>query len=249
VCVGIAIAFALIVTTGGLRPPLLLQCERLSAKKRFLRCTNARSQERRASARRGCGKLVCVDASALVRLTADGVWGNRHCIRVNRYHGGLTPPALVAVRTFVGEKTIFAMHKRTLTRAAGVSPPWCGKRICGTIRFLFGEQRHQERRASARRGAGNAFATAIAHTARDNRLTTRTGRRKPLRLRRVSVCTGVWRISRISPAKSRNSDRAEFRHLWRISRIIAAPLLGANRTNVGLKTYSGSEGTCSGDAC
>jgi hypothetical protein len=103
--------------TGGLRPPLLLQCERLSAKKRFLRCTNARSQERRVSARRGFGKLVCVDASALVRLTADGVWGDRHCIRVNRYHGGLTPPALVAVRTFVGEKTIFAMHKRTLTSA------------------------------------------------------------------------------------------------------------------------------------
>jgi hypothetical protein len=28
------------------------------------------------------------------------------------------------VRTFVGEKTIFAMHERTFTRAAGVSPPW-----------------------------------------------------------------------------------------------------------------------------
>jgi hypothetical protein len=40
--------------TGGLRPPLLVQCERLSAKKRFLRRTNAGSQERRASARRGC---------------------------------------------------------------------------------------------------------------------------------------------------------------------------------------------------
>jgi hypothetical protein len=40
-------------TTRSLRPPLLLQCERLSAKKRFLRCTNAGSQERRASARRG----------------------------------------------------------------------------------------------------------------------------------------------------------------------------------------------------
>jgi hypothetical protein len=39
-------------------------------------------------------------------------------------HGGLTPPALVAERTFAGEKTIFAMHERTFTRAAGVSPPW-----------------------------------------------------------------------------------------------------------------------------
>jgi hypothetical protein len=40
---------------GGLTPPALtLQSERLSAEKRFLRCTNAGSQERPASARRGC---------------------------------------------------------------------------------------------------------------------------------------------------------------------------------------------------
>jgi hypothetical protein len=32
---------------------LVLRCERFPAKKRFLRCTNARSQERRALARRG----------------------------------------------------------------------------------------------------------------------------------------------------------------------------------------------------
>jgi hypothetical protein len=43
-------------------------------------------------------------------------------------HGGLTPPALVGVRTFVGGKTIFAMHERRFTRAAGVSPPW----VCDT---------------------------------------------------------------------------------------------------------------------
>jgi hypothetical protein len=42
-------------------------------------------------------------------------------------HGGLTPPALVAERTFVGEKTIFAMQERRFTRAAGVSPPWYRK--------------------------------------------------------------------------------------------------------------------------
>jgi hypothetical protein len=42
-------------------------------------------------------------------------------------HGGLTPPALGAVPTFAGEKTIFAMHERTFTRAAGVSPPWFGE--------------------------------------------------------------------------------------------------------------------------
>jgi hypothetical protein len=50
----VAICNGVLYPTGGLRPPLLLcSCERLSAKKRFVRCTNAHSQERRASARRG----------------------------------------------------------------------------------------------------------------------------------------------------------------------------------------------------
>jgi hypothetical protein len=48
------------VSHGGLTPPALtLQCERLPAEKRFLRCTNARSQERRALARRGIEKRIC----------------------------------------------------------------------------------------------------------------------------------------------------------------------------------------------
>jgi hypothetical protein len=42
-------------------------------------------------------------------------------------HGGLTPPALGAVRTFAGEKTICAMHERTFAGAAGVSPPCYGE--------------------------------------------------------------------------------------------------------------------------
>jgi hypothetical protein len=40
------------------------------------------------------------------------------------HHGGLTPPALVSGREHLPGKTIFAMHTRTSTRAAGVSPPW-----------------------------------------------------------------------------------------------------------------------------
>jgi hypothetical protein len=40
-------------------------------------------------------------------------------------HGGLTPPALtLQCERLSAKKTIFAMHERTLTRAAGVSPPW-----------------------------------------------------------------------------------------------------------------------------
>ncbi len=47
-------------THGGLTPPaLVLVCGRLPMKKRFLRCTNAYYQERRASARRGFGNRVC----------------------------------------------------------------------------------------------------------------------------------------------------------------------------------------------
>jgi hypothetical protein len=38
--------------------------------------------------------------------------------------GGLRPRSCIATRRSAGIKTIFAMHKRTSTRAAGVSPPW-----------------------------------------------------------------------------------------------------------------------------
>jgi hypothetical protein len=46
--------------------------------------------------------------------------------------GGLRPPLLVLLqRPFAGRMTIFAVQKRTLTRAAGVSPPWLlGKCTC-----------------------------------------------------------------------------------------------------------------------
>ncbi len=107
---------------------------------------------------RGRGKLACPDASVLVRGTADGVCADRCCIRAERRRKGLTPvpaPALrdfqslcsrarfprgadaprscIAARTLVGEKTIFGMHKRTSgSGAAGVSPPWLGKRACNT---------------------------------------------------------------------------------------------------------------------
>ncbi len=52
-------------------------------------------------------------------------WISAFRVRIPRTsHGGLTPPALGAVRTFVGEKTICAMHERAFPGAAGVSPPW-----------------------------------------------------------------------------------------------------------------------------
>jgi hypothetical protein len=68
VCVRIALAFAFLGATGGLRPPLLvvLQCGDFPAKLRLVRCTNAHFQERRASARRGTAI-----APATARLLPD----------------------------------------------------------------------------------------------------------------------------------------------------------------------------------
>jgi hypothetical protein len=121
---------------GGLTPPApVLWRERLPARKRFLRCTNARPRERRASARRGCAKHVCADTSAPVRRTADSVCADGCCIRVNSPHGGLTPPALVLWR----------------------------ERLQAKKRFLrCTNARPRERRALARRGGSNAVAIANA---------------------------------------------------------------------------------------
>jgi hypothetical protein len=53
-------------------------------------------------------------------------------------HGGLTAPALVLVcGRLLAKKTMFAMHERTLPGAAGVSPPWFGKRACNGEMTIF----------------------------------------------------------------------------------------------------------------
>ncbi len=75
---------------------------------------------------------------------------------------GLRQPLLVHDIAFHRKIAPFAVHKRTCTRAAGVSPPWWViETLCGENRVMFGDQRmhDQERRASARRGYRNAIAT------------------------------------------------------------------------------------------
>jgi hypothetical protein len=63
--------------------------------------------------------------------------------------GADAPRSCVGVRTSFGEKTIFAMHKRTPgSGAAGVSPPWLGHTI-GVPR----EANVVQRRANTRPGA------------------------------------------------------------------------------------------------
>jgi hypothetical protein len=101
---------------GAYAPPLLvlLQCGDFPAKLRLVRCTNARLQERRVSARRGNETHL--------------QW--RGFLFRNEY--ARTPRLAYASRSWctasVDRKiTTFAVHERSFTRAAGVSPPWVDK--------------------------------------------------------------------------------------------------------------------------
>jgi IS5 family transposase len=145
------------------------------------------NQEQRSSARRGCEYRTCKGASTESRRTAEGVCADRRCIRVERRRKGLTlvpapalrdfqslcsraglprgadaPRSCVGVRTLVGEKTIFAMHKRTPKKSGGRQPAV---------------------------GVGNAPATPIPHTVANTRLVPKhEGRSSARRGRGKHVC-------------------------------------------------------------
>jgi hypothetical protein len=113
---------------------------------RFLRCTNAYSQERRASARRGCDYRACNGKRfrhQRVRTStrAAGVsppWAanrisnsNAMNFRVSSSHAEGNPRGAYAPRSWCccndrspERMAISAVHKRIFARAAGVSPPW-----------------------------------------------------------------------------------------------------------------------------
>jgi hypothetical protein len=144
---------------GGLTPPALaLQCERLSAKQRFLRCTNVHSPKSggrqpavvlesrwctQCDFRRGThavhksgGRQPAVARRIRIgRHERHSSADRQRCVcglplqlRLKLPRGAYAPRSCVAVRTSAGETTIFAMYKRTFD---------------------------QERRASARRGWAN----------------------------------------------------------------------------------------------
>jgi hypothetical protein len=145
-----------------------------------LRCTNAHAQERRTSARRGQG-IAPAAPSVSCRM------------RMLAYHGGLTPPALggSAVRTFAGETATCAIHERSLTRAAGVSPPWYVIRpLRRENRRLLGKCRthNRERPTSARR---DPVPPAQSQMLFADRLAPRTtaGLRQPLLKRQSAYLT------------------------------------------------------------
>jgi hypothetical protein len=135
---------------GGLTPPALtLQCEHLSAKKRFLRCTNAHSsQERWASARRGIEKRVC-NGGRFSRC--DYVCHGTPRFRTT---AGLRQPLLVVRRQLVVYARLRFATVFCFPRGAYAPRSCCSANVCRRKkRFLRCANAHsQERRASARRG-------------------------------------------------------------------------------------------------
>jgi hypothetical protein len=79
---------------------------------RFLRC-RAHSQERRTSARRGCGEMHVAGTLREVAADYHRCACERWCSRVQRNHGGLTPPAPGAVATTSPEECDFCAQTHT----------------------------------------------------------------------------------------------------------------------------------------
>jgi hypothetical protein len=96
-------------------------------------------QERRASARCGCGKHDCADTRAFVLQTADAVGADRRCIHGNSYHRGLTPPrSCIAMRTSAGIKNDFFNAQAHAHKSGGRQPAvGVGNTIAQTQARLF----------------------------------------------------------------------------------------------------------------
>ena len=133
-------AFASNAPHGGLTPPaLLLPCECPPTKNRFLRCTYACPQERRASACRAFGRSN--DVRDFSQIT---------CKCVPHITAGLRQPLLIAPRTFGAEYDILDVqthvHKSGGRQPAVVGKPNAVRRKSPTIRRRC-DGRPQERRA------------------------------------------------------------------------------------------------------
>jgi hypothetical protein len=108
-----------------------------AGEKRFLRWANAHSQERRASARRGYRYRTCSGASTKLLQTPDGACADRRCIRVQAYHGGLTPPAPGERTHIVGDARLRFATAFCFTRGADAPRSWLYMRLCiGKVAIL-----------------------------------------------------------------------------------------------------------------
>jgi len=142
---------------GGLTPPaLVLVYGRLRAKKRFLRCANAHSQERRALARRG-------SVTHLQRRFVEATGRRNRRVAVSLLqsrlanHGWLTPaapPCMPECR----RKDASSIHQHASSTTAGLRQPLLVHVVPSLQHARFATCRracNQERRASARRGSVN----------------------------------------------------------------------------------------------
>jgi hypothetical protein len=108
---------------GGLTPPaLVLRCECLPAKKRFLQCTNARAQERRASARRGSVKTFMQTGAQLLRGPPSVCVPITIAIACGDTTGGLRPPLLCCDANVCRGKNDFCDAQTHMHRSGGCQP-------------------------------------------------------------------------------------------------------------------------------
>ena len=94
--------------------------------------------------------------AACVRWCRANVCGIFLAGAVSEPRGAYAPRSWSCRRSPADGIATFAMHKRTRTGAAGVSPPWCGNRACEDNSHTFADDcrtRNQERRVSARRAS------------------------------------------------------------------------------------------------
>jgi hypothetical protein len=137
-------------THGGLTPPaLVLVCGRLPMEKRFLRCTNAYYQERRALARRGSetafatatvyrGESTFRPWTRLARATIEN--RNRSAAIVGEQERRASARRGRDKRSGA-EKRISRAWRASESGAAGVSPPWFRETAFATATVYRGEAR------------------------------------------------------------------------------------------------------------
>jgi hypothetical protein len=139
----IAICNGVLFPTGGLRPPR--SCCRANVCQRKNDFCDARTHMHKSGGRQpavGMSNAVAIADAFVQRPASARCWSETTVATATRWisafrvripstsHGGLTPPLLRCSANVCRRKTIFAMHERTFTRAATVSPPWvCKSRV------------------------------------------------------------------------------------------------------------------------
>jgi hypothetical protein len=123
-------------------------------------------------------------------------------------HGGLTPPALgaSAVRTFAGETATCAIHERSLTRAAGITPLCLLYRVCDRkpeSQTIADSRNTQERRASARRGTVSHRQRRACLSERETRVAQLAYARHSWSRERVPllICVSDRRVRYVCPGR------------------------------------------------